>query len=180
MKKQRGWKLLNMYLAYLFYTLNFQLLSFKPIFLKFNKTMSVVCAIYFIPGKIRLTCSRCKFWNKTVELCFDYWIKFISKLLLFCHWTGEYDQNLCQAGVTSCAPCPDRLPSCVGLPDGDEPDTLHQWTNVYVRCYRNRTMKVEHCPVGSVFSPASLACISKIGSGKFYVFKFLTNDKKLK
>lgn len=92
-------------------------------------------------------------------------MKWFSNRLVY-HWTGEYNQNLCQTGDTSCAPCPDRLPSCVGLPDGDEPDMLHQWTDVYVRCYRNRTMDVQHCPTGSVFSPARLACISKIGSGK--------------
>lgn len=88
---------------------------------------------------------------------------------MFCPCTlGEYDQNLCPMGDPSCSPCPDRLPSCVGLADGDEPDMGHQWTDVYVQCYRNRTMRVEHCPTGAVFSPAKRACISKIGAGRYF------------
>ena len=117
---------------------------------------------------IRITVCRLRtflffvlFWLYVLSLWF-----ITHTYLCFC-LSGAYNQNLCAPGDQSCAPCPDRLPSCVGLPDGDEPDTHHQWTDVYVRCYRNRTMDVQHCPTGAVFSPAKLACISKIGSGKW-------------
>ncbi|XP_052252891.1 uncharacterized protein LOC127859481 isoform X4 [Dreissena polymorpha] len=77
----------------------------------------------------------------------------------------EYDQNQCSLSDPSCSPCPDRLPSCVGLPNGEEPAQAHLWTDMYVRCYRNRTLEVEHCPSGAVYNPDKLACVTKITSG---------------
>ncbi|WAR05418.1 hypothetical protein MAR_020787 [Mya arenaria] len=77
----------------------------------------------------------------------------------------EYDANMCPLMDPNCEPCPSRLPSCVALPDGDEPAVTHRWTDMYVHCYKNRTMKIEHCPTGSVFNPDKLACVTKITSG---------------
>lgn len=85
-------------------------------------------------------------------------------MIYFAFLSGEYDQNQCPQGQT-CEPCPDRLPSCVGLPDGDQPAAGHRWTDLYVRCYKNRTTEVKHCPNGAVFDPNRLACVSKIKSG---------------
>ncbi|XP_071175832.1 uncharacterized protein [Mytilus edulis] len=74
----------------------------------------------------------------------------------------EYDQNLCPPGDQSCKPCPERLPSCRGLPDGDRPVSTALWTNVYVTCLHNRTMAVRDCPPGSVFNPVTLQCMSVV------------------
>ena len=76
---------------------------------------------------------------------------------------GEYEQNLCSG--TSCQPCPSRLPSCVGIPDGDRPFPAHLWTDQYITCLSNRTIAVRHCPSGSVFDPARLQCVNRIEQG---------------
>ncbi|KAL4228860.1 hypothetical protein ACF0H5_011900 [Mactra antiquata] len=77
----------------------------------------------------------------------------------------SYEQNVCKSGDTGCITCSDRLPSCIGLSDGDQPVSGRLWTDIYVRCYKNRTMDVKHCPTGAVFNPNKLACVSKIDKG---------------
>ena len=54
----------------------------------------------------------------------------------FYSFLGEYDQNLCPPGNTSCEVCPDRKPSCVGLPDGAQPFPTRLWMPDYVQCYK--------------------------------------------
>ena len=85
--------------------------------------------------------------------------------LLIMFVPGEYEANLCPLMDPTCEVCPSRLPSCVGLADGSEPAAGHRWTDMYVRCYKNRTMDVKHCPTGAVFSPDKLACVTRITSG---------------
>ncbi|VDI58558.1 Hypothetical predicted protein [Mytilus galloprovincialis] len=82
----------------------------------------------------------------------------------------EYDQNLCKPGDMNCELCPKRLPSCRGLPDGDEAVQSALWTDLYVTCLINRTMAVRHCPVGQVFDPSQLHCVSKIPKGNIDAF----------
>jgi hypothetical protein len=66
--------------------------------------------------------------NSLVELPMKYWYLDVKQHIniyndfLLCV-LGEYEQNLCSG--TSCQPCPSRLPSCVGIPDGDRPFPAH-------------------------------------------------------
>lgn len=106
--------------------------------------------------------------NSLVELSTKYWYLDVKQHIniyndfLLCV-LGEYEQNLCSG--TSCQPCPSRLPSCVGIPDGDRPFPAHLWTDQYITCLSNRTIAVRHCPSGSVFDPARLQCVNRIEQG---------------
>ena len=77
---------------------------------------------------------------------------------------GEYKQNLCNG--TGCQPCPKRLPSCVGKPDGDQPFPGKLWMEDYVTCYKNRTLPVKKCPKGQYFHPVDHKCKTKVDKGK--------------
>ena len=83
----------------------------------------------------------------------------ISKL-----FAGEYDANLCTKPYQACTPCADRLPSCVGLQNGDHPITFMLWTSTYAKCYRNRTMAIEHCANG-YFHPRQRQCLNDVYPG---------------
>ncbi|XP_052252894.1 uncharacterized protein LOC127859481 isoform X5 [Dreissena polymorpha] len=74
----------------------------------------------------------------------------------------EYDQNKCAPGDSSCTPCPERLPSCIGIQDGAQPFTGREWTQQYMECFRNRTVALNTCPPGSVFEPYQSSCVSRI------------------
>ena len=78
---------------------------------------------------------------------------------------GEYEQNLCTKGDRTCAPCPERLPSCRGLPDGPQPDSTHLWVDQYVTCFANRTMAVKTCNHG-YFHPRQHQCRSQVDPGR--------------
>jgi hypothetical protein len=79
---------------------------------------------------------------------------------------GQYKQNTCSANATSCIPCKDRLPSCVGLQDGDHPVPSQLWGPQYITCYKNRTVNATRCQTGS-FSPKSRTCVSKVDKRTF-------------
>ena len=82
-------------------------------------------------------------------------------------YTGEYQQNLCAKLQTpGCVPCPDRLPSCVGKPDGDQPFPGKEWTESLIHCYKNRTLGVDKCPAGSIFDPDNKICTTKVTPSK--------------
>ena len=82
-------------------------------------------------------------------------------------FSGEYEENKCSQGDQACKPCPERLPSCRGIPDGDRPFLMALWTSKYVTCLRNRTMAVRNCPPGSVFNPVTLQCMDAVDKSKF-------------
>ena len=71
--------------------------------------------------------------------------------------TGEYQRNLCTPGSPGCTPCPQRLFSCIGLPDGHNAIEGKQWTPDYITCHRNRTMSTDKCNQG-VFDPNKRQC----------------------
>lgn len=73
---------------------------------------------------------------------------------------------MCPKGDPNCKPCPERLPSCRGLPDGDRPVSTALWTSKYITCLHNRTMAVRDCPPGSVFNPVTLQCMSTVSRSK--------------
>ena len=78
--------------------------------------------------------------------------------------TGEYKQNLCIPGNRSCLPCAERLPSCVGLPNGQNAIVGDIWSGRYVKCLNNRTMVVGTCPQGW-FHPVQRICVTMIHPG---------------
>ena len=71
-------------------------------------------------------------------------------------------QNLCQASDPTCQRCPDRLPSCVGVPDGDQPFPSRLWTIDYITCYKNRTIiPTKQCTKG-YFHPVQKMCVEDV------------------
>lgn len=90
--------------------------------------------------------------------------------IVFFSRTGEYRKNLCSNKDKNCVPCPTRLPSCVGLPDGLNSVTGAQWTDKYILCYRNRTIEVNTCKQG-VFNPMKRLCDDHVRPGKIFSFK---------
>ena len=63
------------------------------------------------------------------------------------------------------------------MADGDQMAIGYKWTAMYVRCYRNRTLAVDHCPGGAVFDPSKRICVSKIKAGKLPFFGFCVRNK---
>lgn len=78
---------------------------------------------------------------------------------------GEYSQNICRKDDTACPPCPERLPSCIGVPDGDFPFPGRLWKQEFVTCYMNRTITLQRCTNG-YFHPQMKKCIVQVPKGK--------------
>ncbi|WAR27974.1 hypothetical protein MAR_013678 [Mya arenaria] len=76
----------------------------------------------------------------------------------------EYLQTRCLSSAVNCTPCPERLPSCIGLPNGNNPFPTRPNSQYYVNCFMNRTVAVEVCQV-SLFDPVTRECSSVIDAG---------------
>ncbi|KAJ8316009.1 hypothetical protein KUTeg_006023 [Tegillarca granosa] len=86
-----------------------------------------------------------------------------------CEYISEYVQNLCShMNSVNCRPCKERLPSCVGLGNGNQPVTDQLWSEMFVHCLDNRTMAVRHCPQNSYFDPVLKTCVNHVTSSKNY------------
>ncbi|XP_062614311.1 uncharacterized protein LOC134276045 [Saccostrea cucullata] len=72
----------------------------------------------------------------------------------------SYKQNLCLATDSSCLPCTQRLPSCVGLDDGYHGFFGQEWYSKYFQCYKNRTIDILNC--NGYFDPSAKKCVDKI------------------
>lgn len=59
----------------------------------------------------------------------------------------DYLQNHCPPNYPGCQPCEERLPSCVSLPDGNNPFPGRPSSEFYIQCFQNRTVSVEACQV---------------------------------
>ena len=79
---------------------------------------------------------------------------------------GEYQQNICDKNDKSCVPCSKRLPSCIGLPRGDNPIPWKLWGKEYSVCYKNRTMDMKNC-TKKYFHPVQRKCMDKVDNCKF-------------
>lgn len=65
--------------------------------------------------------------------------------------TGEYFKNRCDPSTSNCIPCPNRLPSCKGLPNGRQTITnLYDGLQYLADCSLNRTMSYKLCTPGSI------------------------------
>lgn len=73
----------------------------------------------------------------------------------------EYLQTQCLQNAVNCTPCPERLPSCIGLPDGNNAFPSRPSSQYYVKCFKNRTVAVEVCQV-SLFDPGTRECSNVI------------------
>lgn len=69
----------------------------------------------------------------------------------------DYLQNHCELNSANCVPCEDRLPSCINLPDNNNPYPGKLDSEYYIKCYRNRTVSVEACQV-SKYNPVTRQC----------------------
>ena len=100
-------------------------------------------------------------------------------------FSGEYGQNSCFG--RNCPRCGDGvIPSCVGLPDGQNP--FPGYDNRYLVCRMDRTVETRTCNPGELFSQNLRGC-STSGSGlanrklhfkvKFYTCKYVYTLRKL-
>ena len=94
--------------------------------------------------------------------------------LYFCK--GSYQQNLCHKTDPNCLPCPERLPSCVGLTDGYH-GLRDRWSSDYFNCYKNRTIDVLTCK--GFFDPNTKQCVEKILPGTITLSTFNSSDIKI-
>lgn len=78
---------------------------------------------------------------------------------------GDYLQNHCERNSADCVPCEDRLPSCINLPDNNNPYPGKLDSEYYIKCYRNRTVSVEACQV-SKYNPATRECSQTVSPRK--------------
>lgn len=56
---------------------------------------------------------------------------------------GDYRANWCQSA--HCAPCKDRMPSCVGKQNGLNPWPQREWTQFYMDCQDERVKDSGRC-----------------------------------
>jgi hypothetical protein len=79
------------------------------------------------------------------------------------HHLGEYLMNREPSIATprSLAPCPERLPSCIGLSDGRHEFPGRRWWSAYIVCYHNRTVELSRCAQG-YFDPYRRVCVQWI------------------
>ena len=79
--------------------------------------------------------------------------------------TGEYRAHVCDGTVKQCTPCPERLPSCIGLTDGHHLFPGRTWMKDYIVCYKERTT-VRKCDMG-YFNPRLHQCTSGVDISKY-------------
>jgi len=94
--------------------------------------------------------------------------------------SGEYMQNLCNANDPSCTRCPDRLPSCVGVPDGDVGFPGRLWKPDYVTCYKNRTVLPTKTCTGGYFHPVLHVCTQDVNKSKIYRYTYMMLERRYK
>lgn len=107
-------------------------------------------------------------------MCDIYRIIFATSISCnpFIFLTGQYNQNLCKINSPSCIPCPERLPSCLGIPDGLQVHPQRLWTAWYIVCDRNRTIEINKCQHGQIFDPQRRQCVTADKTGTFVVWFF--------
>lgn len=110
--------------------------------------------VHYIP----LTPPHLNIW---FHQCFVFWSEMRSTFLVTFFTLGDYLKNLCTSGDPACVPCTSRLPSCDGLPDGNQPYPGREWQADYVNCYKNRTVSVQRCSRG-FFHPQQKHCVDQI------------------
>ena len=71
----------------------------------------------------------------------------------------------------NCPPCPERLPSCIGMPDGVNVFTGREWKPDYVVCFKNRTMEIKKCKTG-FYHPVKQTCTEIVDHGKHFKSNF--------
>lgn len=82
---------------------------------------------------------------------------------------GQYVQNRCSAPgsgpAPNCEPCVERLPSCVGLPDGNNTFPGRANSPYYITCYLNRTILVRTCVEG-IYNADTRVCMATLDPSK--------------
>lgn len=109
-------------------------------------------------------------FNRSV-FCFvymDWYLRLILLILVSVHIEGDYIKNQCRSDNTSCIPCSQRFPSCVGHPDGNNLVIGHYWSADYLICLRNRTISVNKCQSG-LFDPVNRRCTLIVDISKLYL-----------
>lgn len=99
--------------------------------------------------------ARFKICQYDLAICFSIW---------FNDFQGEYEANICDPKNSSCLPCPARLPSCKGLPDGMNSLSNKQWTATFIVCVQNRTLDINKCKTG-YFNPRTRKCMEHVEKG---------------
>ena len=100
-------------------------------------------------------------------------------IFFHCVPTGEYQQNLCNPNTPGCIPCPQRLFSCVGSPNGANGIEGNSWVPDYIECYKNRTMGTKKCGGQKVFDPLKRECAEQSPCKFYLVVSPITRRKKI-
>lgn len=87
------------------------------------------------------------------------------KKMRLMNFAGEYKQNQCTDNDGTCLPCLSRLPSCVGLPNGEQEFPGRLWTPWFIECFLNRTVNIGNCGRG-VFDPNIKDCVAELDKSK--------------
>lgn len=90
------------------------------------------------------------------------------KKMRLMNFAGEYKQNQCTDNDGTCLPCLSRLPSCVGLPNGEQEFPGRLWTPWFIECFLNRTVNIGNCGRG-VFDPNIKDCVAELDKSKWRV-----------
>ncbi|XP_069104084.1 LOW QUALITY PROTEIN: uncharacterized protein [Argopecten irradians] len=72
----------------------------------------------------------------------------------------DYLQNRCNPADPNCQPCEERIPSCAGLPDGNNPYPGRPMTKFFIVCLQERTVSIEKCE--RLFDPGTSACVNDV------------------
>lgn len=92
-------------------------------------------------------------YNKKVKKITKHF-RNILRLFSLSSILGEYFVNRCDPTDQSCIPCPNRLPSCKNLPDGQQViKNLYDNLQYLAQCRDNRTLSYRVC------TPGSLDCV---------------------
>lgn len=126
---------------------------------------------------VNVECEGCWTWSVGILPHPRDWFFFYSCWNFLPIWyfffacTGEYIVNR-EPSLSlqrSTVPCPDRLPSCIGLSDGKHEFPSRRWWADYIVCYHNRTVEINKCANG-YFNPYLRICVRWISLSKIFSF----------
>lgn len=83
-------------------------------------------------------------------------------------FTGQYEQNLCKSSDNNCQLCPNRLPPCIGIDDGEHEFPNRLWQRDFIICYKNRTISITECEDGFYFNPRTKRCQKAVEMSKYF------------
>lgn len=140
------------------------LFSYLPSGIIWNAIIYIYRNIYYIYQKFNIATGHSCLPLDNYQLIISYCLDRV--------FAGDYVQNKCNSTDPTCEPCPKRLPSCVGLPDGKQIFPGKQLAPDYIECQQNRTMEVKKCHL-QYFNPQMKDC-KNYSRRKYHCIKMST------